>query len=237
MRRRLSSLADKKCGERVYDWTIFCCICQADLPIIQRANVDVDVSRIVRLTCSASCLLAVVLNDKAAGGTNQDAGSLTRETFAAIGTMQTSQFATEMIVTDGGRIPSAGNSETYLDTDHVFEWIRGAAFSGWGFKWPMKRQNVGRRTRRFFVLRGDLLAYHAQEPRSRDEAHADYALHSLRLKPGSTVSRTRRMLQDCIQVETPVDTLWFKSKNKAQHDRWVRLLDQAIQGNSRGALT
>ena len=193
-------------------------------------------NRIVRLTCSSSCLLALVQNSKGDSTIDQDAGAFTRETFAAIGTMQTSQFTTEMIITDGGRVPSSttGNSDIYIDTDNVFEWIRGAAFSGWGFKWPMKRQNAGRRTRRFFVLRGDLLAYHAHEPRSKDEAHADYALHSLRLKPGSNVSTTRRMLQDCIQVETPVDTLWFKSKNKSQHQRWMRLLNQAIEGNSRG---
>lgn len=160
-------------------------------------------------------------------------------TLAITGTMRHAVFDTQMMVVDDSNsfvTAAAAAPPLYSRVDTVFEWVRDAAFSGWGYKWPMKRQKAGLRTKRFFILRNDLLSYHAREPRSKEEAHADYAMHSLRLRPGTAVSKTRRYLQDCLEVATPVDTLWFKSADKKLHNRWINLINNAVEHYSRGTV-
>lgn len=153
------------------------------------------------------------------------------KTLVLTGTMKQTVFNSQMMVVDAAGTTTGALSRS---VDTIFEWVRDAAFSGWGYKWPMLRQKAGLRTKRFFILRNDLLSYHAREPRSKEEAHEDYAMHSLRLRPGSTVVPTRRYLQDCLEVATPVDTLWFKSANKKLHSRWIALIEAAIDHYSRG---
>ena len=163
---------------------------------------------------------------------NDCADSLEVTTIAVTGTMKHCGLDSQILV-----VNSAGFGPSrmpYSNVDTVFEWTRDAAFSGWGYKWPMLRQKAGLRTKRFFILRNDMLSYHAREPRSKEEAHEDFAMHSLRLRPGTAVTKTRRYFQDCLEVTTPVDTLWFKSANKKLHDRWIRLIRLAEERYSRG---
>ena len=49
----------------------------------------------------------------------------------------------------------------------MFEWSRGAAASGWMYKWPLRSQQSGRRTRRYFVLRNNAMFYFKDEPMAR----------------------------------------------------------------------
>lgn len=203
-----------------------------DLPLVQKINLSFDISKILAVSCSASCCLFICrpehINDTEGDYTDD---SVQVQTLAITGTMKHSVFNSQMMIVDSACAYSGIRSG---NVDTVFEWVRDAAFSGWGYKWPMLRQKVGLRTKRFFILRNDLLSYHSREPRSKEEAHADYAMHSLRLRPGSTVTKTRRYLQDCLEVATPVDTLWFKSSNKRNHNRWVALIQAAVEHYSRG---
>ena len=203
-----------------------------DLPIIQKTTISLDVRRMTGISSSASCFLCICksgseISDEEAENYDEPVYP-SFCTVAVLGTMQSTVHSTQLLV----RSTEFNNALTGADT--IFEWVRGAAFSGWGYKWPMKRQKAGRRTTRFFILRDDLVSYHAREPRSAAEAHADYALHSLRLKPGSSISRTRKFFQDCVQVETPIDTLVFRSKNNTNQTRWIQLLQEALDRYSKG---
>lgn len=200
---------------------------EIDLPIVQKVNVKLDLSKLFSVSCSTSCCLFIYTPENI----DKTVDSADVQTLAVTGTMKNSVFNSQMIVIDSSSSPTALGTG---GVDTVFEWVRDAAFSGWGFKWPMLRQKAGLRTKRFFILRNDLLSYHAREPRSKEEAHADYAMHSLRLRPGSNVAIKRRFFQDCLEVATPVDTLWFKSANKANHSRWMSLIQAAIEHYSRG---
>lgn len=93
------------------------------------------------------------------------------------------------------------NSSNYVVTDDlVFEWVRGVAKSGWLYKWPMKNQKAGMMTRRFFILRDRILSYHRVEPSSQEEASADYSMHSIKLKKGHFVQRSRHHMRTCVKV-------------------------------------
>lgn len=91
-------------------------------------------------------------------------------------------------------------SHFFLCEDVVFEWVRGIAKSGWLYKWPMKNQKAGMMTRRFFILRDRILSYHRVEPSSQEEASADYSMHSIMLKKGHFVHRSRHHMRSCVKV-------------------------------------
>jgi hypothetical protein len=92
-------------------------------------------------------------------------------------------------------------SSFYVSGDVVFEWVRGVAKSGWLDKWPMKNQKAGMMTRRFFILRDRILSYHRVEPSSQEEASADYSMHSVKLKKGHYVHRSKHHMSSCVKVQ------------------------------------
>jgi hypothetical protein len=91
-------------------------------------------------------------------------------------------------------------SSFFVSGDVVFEWVRGVAKSGWLYKWPMKNQKAGMMTRRFFILRDRILSYHRVEPSSQEEASADYSMHSVKLKKGHYVHRSKHHMSSCVKV-------------------------------------
>jgi hypothetical protein len=114
--------------------------------------------------------------------------------------------------------------------DMIFEWIRGAAASGWLLKWPMQSQRLGRRRWRFFVLRDNLLAYYAGRPTSEEEIATTFSRNSLHITENSSVTIGRKFLQRCLVVTTPLDTLWIRVRKDyaVEVNRWMRELNQAI---------
>ena len=60
--------------------------------------------------------------------------------------------------------PTVTDTKLLVVGDSMFEWSRGAAASGWMYKWPLRSQQSGRRTRRFFVLRNNAMFYFKDEP-------------------------------------------------------------------------
>lgn len=92
------------------------------------------------------------------------------------------------------------SSYFHVCEDVVFEWVRGIAKSGWLYKWPMKNQKAGMMTRRFFILRDRILSYHRVEPSSQEEASADYSMHSVKLKKGHYVHRSKHHMRNCVKV-------------------------------------
>ncbi len=64
-------------------------------------------------------------------------------------------------------------------------------FLRWMYKWPMKSQKTGRRTKRFFVLRDNILSYHKTQPSSMEINDVGLSSGSLTLTANSTVGRGR----------------------------------------------
>jgi hypothetical protein len=92
----------------------------------------------------------------------------------------------------------------FVSGEVVFEWVRGVAKSGWLSKWPMKNQKAGMMTRRFFILRDRILSYHRVEPSSQEEASADYSMHSIKLKKGHYVHRSKHHMTSCVKARQPL---------------------------------
>ncbi len=133
-----------------------------------------------------------------------------------------------------GTLQSAVTETTYvLEGNKVFEWIRGAAASGWCWKWPMKTQNMGRLRKRFFVLRDHILSYHKIKPSSEEELATSFSANtSMHVTDNSTVSIGRKFLQRCLIVNTPFDTLWLKMNGKdfaGEAVKWITEINKAIQ--------
>ena len=56
------------------------------------------------------------------------------------------------------------NSDSSLVKNRAFEWIRGAAMSGWVFLWPKSSEKIGFAVKRYLVLRDNILAYYENPP-------------------------------------------------------------------------
>jgi hypothetical protein len=97
---------------------------------------------------------------------------------------------------------AVNSAHYFVSGDVAFEWVRGVAKSGWLSKWPMKNQKAGMMTRRFFILRDRILSYHRVEPSSQEEASADYSMHSVKLKKGHYVHRSRHHMTSCVKVSS-----------------------------------
>lgn len=127
------------------------------------------------------------------------------------------------------------NSSNYVVTDDlIFEWVRGVAKSGWLYKWPMKNQKAGMMTRRFFILRDRILSYHRVEPSSQEEASADYSMHSIKLKKGHYVQRSRHHMRTCVKLDTVNDALWVRCNSKEEEDEWIAAIWEGIGRYNRG---
>lgn len=119
-------------------------------------------------------------------------------------------------------------------SDRLFEWVRGPAASGWMIKWPMKSQASGRRTKRFFVLRGSKLSYHRGRPESIDEIENVAPAACLEITADTKAQKVRYLFYSCIQVETPNDYLYFmRAQRTDNHDRWMKQINLAINVQGR----
>ena len=118
----------------------------------------------------------------------------------------------------------------YVVNDKAFQWIKGAAWSGWRFKWPMKSQGMGRMTKRFFVLRDDEITYYKSVPRDRRGERAEAFI---RLVPGTTVKKDRKFLRACITVQSPLDTLWLKAFKDSSDDIFINEVKRGCEANNR----
>ena len=118
-----------------------------------------------------------------------------------------------------------------LEGDKVFEWVRGAAASGWCWKFPMKTQNFGRLRKRFFILRDNVLSYHKSKPKHEEDVASAFSHNTLHLTDNSTITIGRKRLQKCLIVTTPFDTLWLKMKKDFTTEavKWIGEINKAIQ--------
>jgi hypothetical protein len=126
----------------------------------------------------------------------------------------------------------------FLVVDDVFfEWNRGVAMSGWHYKWPMKSQKTGMRTKRFFVLRDNILSYHKTKPTvfpDDDNDDLDSSNGRLTLTETSTIVRGRYFVTPCFTITTPYDTLWMKIKGDVgEQERWMDQIRLAIKQSAK----
>lgn len=125
---------------------------------------------------------------------------------------------------------------TIVDDNIIFEWTRGAAASGWMTKWPMKSQRAGRMTKRFFLLRDNVLSYYKRKPINEEQAETGLK-YGLRLSDTSTIAKGRHFLIPCITVTTTTDTLWTRcGKNVAEEDNWIKEIRKGIVQSSKSHL-
>jgi hypothetical protein len=126
-----------------------------------------------------------------------------------------------------------GTTETnyLLEGDKVFEWIRGAAASGWCWKFPMKTQSFGRIRKRFFILRDNVLSYHKHKPLHEEDVASTFSHNTLHLTDNSSITIGRKRLQKCLIITTPFDTLWLKMKRDFTTEavKWIGEFNKAIQ--------
>eukprot|EP00981_Chlorochromonas_danica_P012272 scaffold4731_cov175-Ochromonas_danica.AAC.18 len=128
------------------------------------------------------------------------------------------------------------NSHYLVEGDKIFEWIRGAAASGWMVKYPMQSQRLGRTRKRFFVLRDSLLSYYPNKPQREEEIlQANFSKHTLHLTEDTKVSIGRKFLLRCVVVVTPLDTLWIRMPRafSSEATKWIYELNRAIQYQQR----
>ncbi len=102
----------------------------------------------------------------------------------------------------------------------------------------MKSQAFGRRSKRFFVLRDNLLTYHNKKPDNEDEVLAHYSSkNSLVLTEETSVTMARHYFLRSMVVTTPVDTLWIRFRswkgNEEKEARWKNEFSKAIAHQSR----
>ena len=111
-------------------------------------SVNIDVSKIVGVSSSASCCLFMFTPEEAQGDSSANINDdVAVKTLVLTGTMKQTVFNSQMMVVDAASVTVGPRSRS---VDTIFEWVRDAAFSGWGYKWPMLRQKAGLRTKRFF---------------------------------------------------------------------------------------
>jgi hypothetical protein len=117
-----------------------------------------------------------------------------------------------------------------LENDKIFEWIRGAAASGWCWKWPMASQSFGRLRKRFFILRDNVLSYHKVKPLHEEDIASSFSHNTMHLTDTSAVSIGRKRLQKCLIITNLFDTLWLKMKKDFTNEavKWVSEINKAI---------
>eukprot|EP01038_Epipyxis_sp_PR26KG_P009071 gene9071-12233_t len=137
-----------------------------------------------------------------------------------------------------GTLKSAVTETKYLlDNDKIFEWIRGAACSGWLTKWPMASQQFGRRSRRFFILRDNILSYYKTKPIDEEEALNSFSLNTLHLTDSTSIEITRYYLLRCIKITTPIDILWIRAKKEfSDEPKWVNEFNKSVKHQGRKKL-
>jgi hypothetical protein len=127
--------------------------------------------------------------------------------------------------------------------DKVFEWVRGAAMTGWVIKWPQASEKSGFASKKFLVLRDNILAYYQAPPYEfsflGSEALKSQAAdleNCLVLTAKSTVSISRMRLRTAIKVVTDDDTLYFRCPNANERTRWLLQLQLAIKNLAKNAV-
>jgi hypothetical protein len=115
-----------------------------------------------------------------------------------------------------------------LPRDSLFCWHRGGAFSGWGFKTPMKSQKAGRSTRRFFVYRDDTLSYFRKEPQTLEDVKEIAERRCLKVTKGSTLRVVKKYLRDYVMLETPVDTMWLRPVDRELQAEWTGQIQRTL---------
>lgn len=187
-------------------------------PTVQITKVSVDLKNVATLTCSEACVFLQLRTLKSDASGNIDL-ELT-DTIGFSANMKESRST--------GTVILAGPLNSDVDRDLIFCWHRGSAFSGWGYKTPMKSQRTGRRTRRFFLCRDDALSYFPKEPQSVEEVMENLEQRSLKVTRGSSVRVVKRYFTDYVMLETPVDTMWFRSRNKEQQGDWMKQIQRTL---------
>lgn len=82
-----------------------------------------------------------------------------RKLAAMLGTQGKSFLATGFLKN------TTNNSMNCLVSNKVFEWVRGAAMSGWVIKWPrVSEKSSGFATKRYLVLKDNILVYYVDPP-------------------------------------------------------------------------
>ena len=128
--------------------------------------------------------------------------------------------------------------------DKVFEWVRGAAMTGWVIKWPRATEASSPfASKNFLVLRDNVLAYYHAPPFEFSVLGSE-ALKSqvadldncLVLNATSTVKLSRMRLRACIRVETQNDKLYFRCPNVEERTRWLVQLQLAIENLTKTAI-
>lgn len=101
----------------------------------------------------------------------------------------------------------------------------------WLIKYPMKSQQMGRRTRRFFVLRDNYLSYHKDRPTVEEDPEEHDSQNTLVLTANSTVEVGRKFLTRCLIVSTPADTLWIRVRGDYAQEavKWLTELNKSLQ--------
>lgn len=128
----------------------------------------------------------------------------------------------------------------------------------WLVKWPLRSQKFGRRRRRFFVLRDNLLTYYTHKPsmqstwshgnignatntqRGSGRGSADeHGIHTITITDDTTVSYGRRFFQKCLLLTTPMDSLYIHINRELENrennlvTRWLQELTKAIQAHQK----
>lgn len=123
-----------------------------------------------------------------------------------------------------------------LIDDKVFEWVRGAAMTGWVIKYPRATEKSLLASKNFLVLRDNMLAYYQAPPYEfsfmGSEALKSQAVdleNCIVLTAKSTVKISRMRLRTCIKVDGQNDTLYFRCPNVEERTRWLVQLQLAIQ--------
>jgi hypothetical protein len=103
----------------------------------------------------------------------------------------------------------------------------------------MKSQKTGLRTKRFFVLRDNVLTYHKSKPTVNvdDEMDLESSCGRVTLTENSTIARGRYLLTPCFTITTPYDTLWMKIKGDVdEQERWMDQIRLAIAQSAKKQL-
>lgn len=68
------------------------------------------------------------------------------------------------IVTSTMRQMVTASSKCVVESNHIYEWIRGVSKGGWLHKFPSSYNGIGAPHKRYFILRDNLLCYYPDRP-------------------------------------------------------------------------
>lgn len=112
-------------------------------------------------------------------------------------------------------------------TSLVYSWQQ-IHRKGYAIKWPMKKQAPGRKTKRYFVLKGTSLCYFSSEDNSKSDPSVPSVYIGLNgccsvmMKPYRGIQR--------IELRAQNNILWFTTGHAAIDESWIRDLNIVISG-------